>query len=414
MPKASIRSEAAGAGALALLVLLAGCSPETGIVEDVVSEAPSLLANDPPAGPGAMAPHLSAGASGVLLTWLEPVETETREHRLRASRWDGAAWAEPWELAAGGRFFANWADVPAAVELADGSLQAHWLGMLGEDTYAYGVHLTRSEDGGATWQPQGLLHDDASPVEHGFVSWVPLADTAGAHVFWLDGGAKANDPAADMQLRTARLTAGTASPETVLDDRVCECCQTDAALTASGPIVVYRDRGPTEIRDVSVIRAEGDGWGEPQALFEDAWEIHGCPVNGPSVAADGERVAVVWFTGAREQPQVKVAFSADAGRTFDPPITVDAEQPIGRCDLALDDAGGAWVSWMAAVGERGQLRLRRFTTAGPDGDSQIVADTTTSRSAGVPRMAHFDGRLIIAWVEDAEPSRLRVVVRPAS
>ena len=31
----------------------------------------------------------------------------------------------------------------------------------------------------------------------------------------------------------------------------CDCCQTDAALTARGPLLVYRGRTPDEIRDIS-------------------------------------------------------------------------------------------------------------------------------------------------------------------
>lgn len=43
---------------------------------------------------------------------------------------------------------------------------------------------------------------------------------------------------------------------------------------------------------------------------------------------------------------------------------------------------------------------------------RVVAVTTAERSAGVPRMLRVPGegggRLLFAWIEDAEPSRLRV------
>ena len=359
-----------------------------------------------------MAPNLSADATGVLLTWLEPADPEARQHhRLRMARWDGEAWSAPRQLAAGDSFFANWADVPAAAEGSAGELVAHWLAKLGEDTYAYGVELTGSTDGGATWQPLGLLHDDASPTEHGFVSYVPLA--AGFQAFWLDGRAMAADPPGPMQLRTVLLrgAATKPGPSTLLDDRVCECCPTDAALTAEGPIVVYRDRSPTEVRDISIVRADSDGWGSPATLAEDAWTIHGCPVNGPAVAAIGQRVAVAWFTAAAEEPRVMLAFSADAGRTFGSPVTVDAERPLGRVDVALDPAGRAWVSWLATDGDLGQLKLQPFTPAGEAGPVEVVSETTTQRSAGVPRMVRSGGRLLLVWVEDAEPSRLAMAVR---
>jgi len=40
----------------------------------------------------------------------------------------------------------NWADFPSFVELADGSWAVHWLEMLGEGHYAYGVQVALSRD----------------------------------------------------------------------------------------------------------------------------------------------------------------------------------------------------------------------------------------------------------------------------
>ncbi len=370
---------------------------------------------DPPSGPGAMAPHLALSSSGVWLTWLEPDTSQAeRAFRLRMAGWDGESWSAARELAAGDRFFANWTDVPSVAEAPDGSLVAHWLEKLGPDTYAYGIQLTGSTDGGATWDRLGLLHDDDLPVEHGFVSFVSLPD--GLRAFWLDGRQTGGDPPGPMQLRTTHLVGSGASglrpePSTLIDDRICDCCETDAAMTSQGPIVVYRDRGETEIRDISVVRAVGDGWSAPTTIADDGWEIHACPTNGPAVAAQGDSVAVAWFSAVAGEPRVKVAFSADAGHSFDEPILIDDSGPFGRVGVALDSAGRAWVSWLAELEEHGELRLRRVASSGEMGDTEIVTETTTSRSAGVPRMVRLGDRLVLVWVEDREPSRLRMAQR---
>lgn len=361
-----------------------------------------------------MAPHLARSSTGAWLTWLEPSTTEAEPGmRLRMAAWDGEMWSAARELATGEAFFANWTDVPAVAEAVDGSLVAHWLEKLGPDTYAYGIQLTASAAGGASWRPLGLLHDDDGlPVEHGFVSWVALEE--GLRAFWLDGRGMSGDPPGPMQLRTTRLgTAGGPEPaaSTLIDDRVCECCETDAALTSDGPIVVYRDRGESEVRDVAIVRAEADGWSAPAKVAADGWQIHACPTNGPAVAADGERVAVAWFTAAGGEPRVKVAFSADAGRSFGEPVVVDATRPFGRVGIALDAAGDAWVSWLAEVEERGELRLRRVTPSGDLGSVDVVTETTVARSAGVPRLLSTGDQLILVWVEDREPSRLRMAQR---
>ncbi len=440
---------------LALAVLssayLSACADGSPEAPDTESSARTATATvrllDPPSGPGAMAPRLTSGPGGTLLTWLQPVAgAEPRESPRR----DGtiglmtaglrqATWSASNQIVQGDGFFANWADLPAAVEGPGGVRFAHWLEKLADGSYTYGVQLARSTDGGESWTRLGLLHDDASPAEHGFVSYALLAE--GVQVFWLDGramagsppeggqtqqGAEGDEPAehgGSMQLRTTLLdNHGMPPPSVLLDDRVCECCSTDAALTDSGPIVVYRDRDASEIRDVAVVRATGDGWTEPAILHADRWQIHGCPVNGPAVAAEGHNVAVAWFTAAEKTARVMVAFSADSGASFGAPIIVDGEQPAGRVDVVLDDAGrggartgrGAWVSWMGTAGEQAEIRLRRVAPDGELGEVRRVAATTVKRSTGNPRMVRHGDDLLLTWVEDADPSRIRVGLVPIS
>ena len=398
------------------IIILAGCGPsvEQNVAREDLEE-PSNAATDstpadaidwnPPAGPGAMAPEWGATEDGIFLTWLEPDDPENRERfTLRVSQYEDGLWSEPQNIHGGPGFFANWADLPALTRDADGGLVAHWLGMLGEDTYAYGVHLARSGDDGASWTAAGLLHDDATPTEHGFVSWVPSPD--GLHAFWLDGrGMKDGGP---MTLRTTRLGADGPEPSVLLDDRVCECCSTDAAWTSNGPVVVYRDRDGEEVRNIGVVRATPNGWSEPTVLHDDGWQIHGCPVNGPAIAADGDRVAVAWFTVHHGASRVQVAFSNDGGASFGEPVLLDGDGPLGRVDLALDSAGDAHVLWLARQEDSGEIRLRRVTAAGELGDTRVVTQTSQSRSAGVPRLLRHEDRFLVAWVEDAKPSRLRV------
>ena len=364
---------------------------------------------DPPAAPGAMAPSLTATGSGLLLTWLEPLDPKDKAkgHRLRFSRLaslDDARWSAPVTVASGTDFFANWADFPSAARAADGSLTVHWLAKTGEDTYAYGIFLARSTDGGATWRSAGLLHDDGIPAEHGFVSWIP--EKKGLRAFWLDG--RDTPKKQPMALRTA-LVGDRADSGERLDASVCDCCQTDAALAESGPVVAYRDRSDTEVRDVAVIRRTAKGWSEPVSVHADGWQIPGCPVNGPAVAASGRRVAVAWFTAAPPKTQVLAAFSQDGGATFGKPIEVDGDKPLGRVDLLLDADGSALVSWLALEGSSGaSVRLRRVRE-GKAGPTLTLAATTAARSSGFPRMARWGDQIFVAWVDGGEVSRVRVV-----
>lgn len=387
--------------ALALGVALLSCSSEER-GQHAERGNLSLTALDPPAEAGAMAPRLTRLDDGALLTWLEP---RGDGHRLVAARvdLDRRAWSEPRAIATGGAFFANWADVPGAIQDGRGRLVAHWLEKLGDDTYAYGVRIARSIDRGDSWEDAGLLHDDSSPTEHGFVSYVALQQ--GVRAFWLDG--RRMEQGAPMQLRTAHLDRGTPAESVLLDDRVCECCSTDAAMTSAGPIVVYRDRSADEVRDIAYAVAGPSGFSAPALIHADGWHVGGCPVNGPAVDADGDEVVVGWFTNAQDDPRVLAAFSNDAAARFAPPIVVDRDRPLGRVDIALDGRGGAVMSWMAASPRGAEIRLQRIAPGGAHGVSRVLTFTTPARSASVPTLSRQGGRLVVAWIEDVKPARLR-------
>jgi hypothetical protein len=223
-------------------------------------------------------------------------------------------------------------------------------------------------------------------------------------------------PAAEsMTLRYAALDAGgKLSDEAQLDERVCECCQTSAAVTSEGPIAVYRDRSTTEVRDIYIVRQVGGGWTAPKPVHADNWEINGCPVNGPSVAADGRRVVVAWFTSAGDTPRVKVAFSQDAGATFSNPIQVDEHETVGRVDALLLPDGSALVCWLAGNVEGGAIQVRRVRADGNLGPAAVIAKTDISRSSGFPRMARLSNEVHFAWTEFGKPSRIRTATADIS
>lgn len=391
---------------------LAGCTqpePTPPAADSDIAATPAATLDvqplEPPDAPGALAPRLTATGDRVWLSWLEP---EGDGHRFVAAALDplSGRFSEPAVITQGQDFFANWADLPAVAPLGGDRLLAHWLARLGASTYAYGVRLAVSEDGGRSWRPTGLLHADDSPQEHGFVSWTrdPANGAFPALAAWLDGRAMGDGGA--MQLRVAPVAdSGEPADETLLDARVCECCATDSAWTAEGPIVVYRDRSDDEVRDISrVLRRQGR-WGEPAPVATDGWRIPGCPVNGPQVAADGRRVAVAWFTAADSRPRVQVAYSDDAGETFGPPIVVDDSQPLGRVDLVLD-RDAALVTWLDSGDDGAAILVRRVAADGWTGPVHALAPSSPERAAGFPRAVRAGEHVVWTWLEPGDPARL--------
>ncbi|RMG46335.1 MAG: exo-alpha-sialidase [Acidobacteria bacterium] len=322
------------------------------------------------------------------------------------------AWSAPRTIAEGEDWFVNWADFPSLAVGEDGRLIAHWLVRTGGQPYAYGVVVSHSTDGGRTWSQPKRLHEDETPTEHGFVSLLPMHRGEWLAV-WLDGRRFATGKQ-EMTLRARLLKLdGTWGPEMLVDDLVCDCCQTSAVrLAEDRALIVYRDRSPREVRDIFIVRYEGGMWSAPRPVHVDGWRIPACPVNGPSIDARGARVVVAWFTAADGERRVEMAFSSDGGQTFAPPIRIDRGAPLGRVDTVMLDDGSALVSWMEAEekGNEAGLFIRRVARDGGQSEPVRVVGLASSRASGFPRLARWGSQMVIAWTEVGERSRVRTAL----
>ena len=402
-----------------LVAVLAACDRTR------ADDAPVFAALDSvavPAAPGSGEPNLAVGADGrVHLTWIEPAADSASA--VRVATYGDSGWMPPRTITQSRTLLVNWADFPVLAAMPGNRLMAYWPERMGPERGAYAVRLSQSMDGGATWSAPVSPHRDDTATEHGFVSFFTDGDSLGA--VWLDGRrfaagldgrpfAAADGEAGEgtdetMLLATTISPAGVASQETFLDTRACDCCQTSAATTARGPVVVYRDRSPAEIRDIAMVRRVDGRWTGPAIVHADGWRIEGCPVNGPAVAALGDSVVVAWFTAAGDTARVNVAFSSDAGATFGEAVRVDAGAPVGRVAVVLEDDGSALVSWLEQSGaRRAELLVRRVGTGGRLSVPQVIAEVGAARASGFPRMVRAGGDAWLAWTEPGTPARVRV------
>lgn len=352
-----------------------------------------------PSGPAALGQRLTVGPTGdVLLSW---IDRDDDGGTLRVSHLDDNGWSKPQVVISDPRMFVNWADFPSVTALGDGRWIAHWLRYSADLVYSYDIIVAHSADAGATWSLPVSPHSDGTPTEHGFVSMWPAANATG--LVWLDGRKTGDEHGGDpmasgMTLRAAEIDHdGGINGEQEIDALVCDCCQTDIAVATSGPIVVYRDRTPEEIRDISISRYVDGRWQPPQALSTDGWEIAGCPVNGPAIAAHGNLVAVAWFTAARDSPIVKARVSKNGGKTFGDTIIIDTGKPLGHVDVTYIGDSSFAISWMKHGDNLHDILLRSLTSEG-----ELSLYKTAGRTAvahNVPQMVEHDGKLIMAWTD---------------
>jgi len=363
-----------------------------------------------PAGANSEEPNLVKGGDGNLyLSWIEKSDEKAV---LQYSKWQDSKWSAPEIIAEGSDWFVNWADYPAlAVNQAGGKI-AHYLQMSDSGSYTYDIKVVGKKSGSTEWSAPIKLHSDSVSAEHGFVSMIPMTDNK-FFLSWLDGrntvstepkGHDEHSSGGAMTIRSAFLSSDLqVSDEVELDSRVCDCCQTTAAITANGPIVAYRDRSEEEIRDMSIVRMVDGQWTTPMTIHNDGWNIAGCPVNGPRSIADQNNLAIAWFTAAEGVAKVNLAFSEDAGETFGAPVQLDQGSGIGRVDIDMIDAETLFVSWM----EKDDLVGAKVNSNGDILKRYQLATSSKGRSSGFPQIALIGDGVMVAWT-DSEEKRVKV------
>jgi hypothetical protein len=363
----------------------------------------SLRELESPAGVNSSEPQLSVSNEGVLLSWIERVGTTTS---LKFAERTGSGWTQPVTAASGPDWFLSYADVPSVQRMGNGTLVAQWLENTDAQIEAYNLRMSYSKDDGKTWATSFLPHSDNTRSQHGFASMFDLPGN-GFGVIWLDGRNSAfdfDDPeTGTMELRYAAFDANwvqTADAE--IDHRVCECCQTAAAMTSDGVLTAFRDLTPESVRDIGVSRLEGGKWTPTTIVAADKWQIDFCPVNGPALSARGRDVAIAWFTVKNDLGQAYAAFSSDAGRTWTAPQRLDDAGSLGRVDIEMLDDGTAVASWVEYAEGKTDLRLRRIDRSGARSAAQPIVAVSGGRASGFPRMARQGDDLIFAWSESAE------------
>ena len=378
-----------------LVIVMVSCKDTTQDKENFRQEiAEGMITLPNPAKDSSSLPYLFSNRDKLFLSW---VTKENSIATLNFSKLNKGKWTSPEAIASGSDWFVNWADFPGIAE-NNGNLLTHFLRKSDTAYFAYDVFINLKNESEDQWREPFKLHSDTTKTEHGFVSIIPFEEDS-FFVTWLDGRETANhDESMAMNIRAAVVTsAGEILDDTLLDTRTCDCCHTTAAITGNGPVVIYRDRSETEVRDISIVRQVDGNWTKPKPIHIDNWEINGCPVNGPKADAIDNSLVVAWFTAAENIPKVNVAFSADGGENFSEPIRVDNGNPIGKVDVSLIDKENALVSWVEGSGSDAQIKVVKVTAKGDKSEPQVVSNSTDARANGFPQMEILGENVYFAW-----------------
>ncbi len=373
-----------------------------------------------PADTGARFPNLHIDDTETIhMSWFLKVDEDI--YALQFASLSDDRWTDARSVRVGTNFFVNWADFPSVVGKNGEVVAAHWLRKIEGGPFAYNVNVAFPGENIRRWTDPITPHLDGTPTEHGFVSMQPLSDDR-VLAIWLDGRHtdgrghhEYSDPDKAMTIRSAEISKdGSIDRKRVIDEMVCDCCQTDMVKTSDGFAAVYRGRTTDEIRDILISRynTETGEWSEPVTVHDDGWQIGGCPVNGPRIIADGNNVAVAWFTMNDNEAKVLLARSDDGGVTFGEPVKIAGDETSGRVDLAYGNNGSIFVSWMEAYDGKGLVMVREVKQNNEMNDPIFVGLTDASRASGFPRMVRQGDYFVFAWTQTEPLVRVRTARIP--
>ena len=343
-------------------------------------------------------PNLVSYNGSLSLSWIS--SKEENKAFLNYSQYKKGRWIKPQVIASGSDWFVNWADFPAHAINQDLIITSH-LKKSASGRYTYDVILNLQKLSGEKIKENFLLNTDGVEAEHGFVSII-ANNEKGFFITWLDGRntieKKLEGDHKPMTIRFAEITdKGDVIKESELDASTCDCCQTSIAITNDGPIVVYRDRGEKEVRDIYSVKNINGTWEEPNVVHDDGWIINGCPVNGPKVAVNSKDLAIAWFTVSNDNPLVNVSFSKNNGNSFGAPLKVNDHDTIGRVDVSFLNDEEVIVSYMEVDDIGTYLRIKKVSFDGKISEPITISKIDGGRNTGVPQLEIIDSEIFIVW-----------------
>ena len=100
---------------------------------------------------------------------------------------------------------------------------------------------------------------------------------------------------------------------------------------------------------------------------------------------------------ARDEPKVRIAYSADGGVSFGPPADVATNTPLGQVSgVALAD-GSFLVGWVEFAGAQIAYHVRRMANSGNMNESHVVLRSSSLIASS--QLACNEGRTYLAWEE---------------
>ena len=248
----------------------------------------------------------------VLLTWMEKDNAGKSSFCLAFSKDNGKTFEDKKVIYSGMGVNSSRLMRAKLLTKKDGSLVAVFSNRPETSTPGVGRRAAEivyciSTDKGNTWTaPQPVDTDPTKGIMRGFFDAVLMANDEVAVAYLKD--VKNSTKHEERDLRLAITKNGAFQDEKLIDPVVCDCCNISMLLDANGALNIYYRDNNNDIRDIAKITStdNAQSFSKPEILYNDNWQIKGCPHNGATASMFGKSSLIAWFSGTTNQPGIRL------------------------------------------------------------------------------------------------------------
>ena len=274
-----------------------------------------------------------------------------------------------------------------------------------QQPFATELRLSRSIDGGKTFQPSVAVNDDPGVIQHTFDALHRDADGR-LHLSWIDGREGKKEPGTYVARSLDR--GATITRNLKVDEGTCVCCRTAVTSGPEGMVyVAWRKIFEGNVRETVVARStdHGETFEAPVIVGHDRWVFPACPHRPASMGVDRQgRLYVVWYTeGTDEIPAVYIAYSDDRGKSFSEKrkLNVSKNTFPDHPQIAVDPEGRIVVVWE----EHATVKRDVVMSVSMDRGATFTAPhKVNEKKSQTPVVAvNSQGLFALAWMEHGMP-----------
>jgi hypothetical protein len=276
----------------------------------------------------------------------------------------------------------------------------------GELTLAY------SSDQGKTWR-RGKNPATGDTSHNQSYPDIVLDRWGKTHVVWLDDREEKGN-VQGLRYAESRDGANSWSPEQTLDDTTCTCCWTRLTLLADRtPAVLYRGSEPHDMK-VRIKSHTRDRWDAAHVAGRFGWHFSGCPHCGGALLATSSanaglfRLHAVVWTGKSGYAGLYHLHSSDGGRHWQGERL--ASENSRNPDMATRD--NRHLGLIHTEGSFGHqiLKFIHSADAGKTWNTPITISRPDTH-AEYPQIVSLLNRYIVFWTEKTAHGMARLAVR---